>query len=208
MVTESGDGLKLKPKGLVLASASPRRAELLARLGFPFEVVATGVEEISEHLDGPSGLVRENALLKALHVAEAKPDQLVLGSDTTVCLDGTILGKPANLAEAKACLRRLSGQRHEVFTGVALCWRDGGLRHVFVESSTVVFRTLSEDVIERYVQLVNPLDKAGAYGIQAHRELIIAEVDGSVENVMGLPLQTLETWFDTQVKLGFKKEAE
>ncbi len=183
------------PFGLLLASASPRRSELLRRLAFDFEVIPAGVEEVSTHPNGASGLVQTNALLKGRHVAELYPEKLVLGADTTVCLEGEILGKPVDMDAAVACLRRLSGKRHEVFTGIALCWARGQLEEVFVDRSEVVFQTLSDELIHEYIRLVNPLDKAGAYGIQAHREKIIASVVGSVENVMGLPVQRLHTWF-------------
>lgn len=186
------------PQRLILASASPRRRELLARMGLKFEVLPADVEEDNELLSGPADMVSANAALKAAALSPLHPDALVLGSDTTVALDDAVLNKPNDMKEAVSMLRNLSGRSHTVYTAVALFWQDGRLEDVFVESSEVRFKAFDEDVIERYFKRVNPLDKAGAYGIQEGRELIIDSVDGSVENVMGLPVQALERWLNEQ----------
>lgn len=180
------------PEKLILASASPRRAELLQRIGLRFEVCPAAVDEDNVLRAGPSRLVAANAALKAGALSPAHPNALVLGSDTTVAADDAVLNKPVDLMEARAMLRRLSGRSHTVYTAVALHWHARGLEDVFVEQSEVRFKAFDDDVIERYFQVVNPLDKAGAYGIQEAREMIIESVDGSVENVMGLPIQALE----------------
>jgi len=180
------------PKKLILASASPRRRELLERLGLRFEVCPAEVEENNHPVNGPDVMVAANAELKAAALSAARPDALVLGSDTTVALDGEVLNKPFDLAEARAMLRRLSGRGHTVYTAVALSWWAGAFKVVFVESSEVCFKVFDDAVIDRYFEQVDPLDKAGAYGIQEARELIIESVVGSVENVMGLPIQALE----------------
>ena len=188
------------PDQLILASASPRRSELLERIGLTFHVSPADVEEHNTPDDGPAQMVIHNAGLKADVLARAHPNGLVLGSDTTVALDGSVLNKPVDLEEARAMLKQLSGREHTVYTAIALRWQAGALRDDFVESSQVHFKTLDDVTITRYFECVNPLDKAGAYGIQSGREMIIEAVDGSVENVMGLPIQALEARF---LQLGF-----
>jgi septum formation protein len=180
------------PKQLVLASASPRRSELLQRMGLTFEVCPTDVEEVETAHDGPAQMVLHNAALKADALGVEFADSLVLGSDTTVALGGTVLNKPVDLAEARAMLKRLGGREHTVYTAVSLRWGAAGFSVDFVESSQVCFKPLDDATISSYFAQVNPLDKAGGYGIQQGRELIIEAVVGSVENVMGLPIQALE----------------
>lgn len=184
--------LRQHPKNLVLASASPRRSELLQRMGLCFEVCPADIPELDAHLDGPARMVLLNAAMKAEKLSAEYGDSLVLGSDTTVVIEDAILGKPEDMEAARAMLRRLSGQVHTVYTAVALRWEAGNFLDDFVESSQVRFRTLDDDLIEEYFDRVNPLDKAGSYGIQEGRELIIEAVEGSVENVMGLPVQALQ----------------
>lgn len=191
------------PTKLFLASASPRRAELLTRMGLRFEIRPTHVEEDDSGSLGPERMVLDNAKLKAASLAQTEPNALVLGSDTTVAFDDHVLSKPVDLDDARRMLHMLSGRQHYVYTAVALYWMSGGLRHSFVERSTVTFQNLDEERIDRYFERVNPLDKAGSYGIQEGRELIIDSVEGSVENVMGLPIQALET---SLMELGFHFE--
>lgn len=174
---------------LILASASPRRKELLASLGFRFEVLAADVVEHEDPDSEPREMVRRNATLKALWVAARRPEALVLGADTTVSIDAQVLNKPRNLEEAKAMLLRLSGRTHTVFTGLALRrGRDGLAANVGV-ASEVTFKILDENVIARYFSIVNPLDKAGGYAIQEGTDLIIKGWKGSFSNVVGLPLE-------------------
>ena len=188
------------PQQLILASASPRRSELLERIGLSFRVSPADVEEHNSPDDGPAQMVINNAGLKADALVSEYPDSLVLGSDTTVALDGIVLNKPVDLDEARSMLKQLSGREHTVYTAIALRWQAGELCDDFVEASQVRFKTLDDDTITMYFQCVNPLDKAGAYGIQSGREMIIEAVDGSVENVMGLPIQALEARL---LELGF-----
>ncbi len=188
------------PEQLILASASPRRSELLERIGLSFRVCPADVEEYNSPDDGPAQMVIHNAGLKADALVSAHPNGLVLGSDTTVALDEIVLNKPVDLDDARAMLKRLSGREHTVYTAIALRWQAGALRDDFVEASQVRFKTLDDATITQYFECVNPLDKAGAYGIQAGREMIIEAVDGSVENVMGLPIQALEARL---LQLGF-----
>lgn len=182
----------MQPEKLILASASPRRKELLERLGILFDVCAANVEEDNLGNEGPAEMVVYNAELKASALAEKFPSALVLGSDTTVALGDEILNKPVDMDEAREMLGRLSGNTHTVYTSVALVWASGNFAETFVEASEVRFRSFDRALIDRYFEQVNPLDKAGAYGIQQARELIIDSVEGSVANVMGLPIETLE----------------
>lgn len=188
--------MKDHPEQFFLASASPRRAELLRRMGLRFAIRPTHVEEDDSGAQGPEPMVLDNAKLKATTLAKAHPEALVLGSDTTVALDNAVLSKPVDMDDARRMLRQLSGRAHTVYTAVALVWRAGSFAHAFVERSDVRFQKLDEERIEEYFRLVNPLDKAGAYGIQEGRDLIIDSVVGSVENVMGLPIQRLAMTLD------------
>ena len=189
-----------QPKQLYLASASPRRAELMRRMGLRFEIRPTHVEEDDSGSAGPEEMVMENAKLKASTLSDLEPDALVLGSDTTVALGEQVLSKPTDMEDARCMLQMLSGRTHTVYTAVALYWKLGSLAHVFFECSQVRFQKLDDARINQYFQLVDPLDKAGAYGIQVGRELIVESVEGSVENVMGLPIQRLAL---TMEELGF-----
>ncbi len=172
---------------IVLASSSPRRRELLGRAGVVFEVVASPAEEIHDPGMKPDHLCELNAALKAEAVALVRPEATVIGSDTLVFIDDVPLGKPADLAEARAMLRRLSGRVHQVCTGVCVIAPGGG-RRVFHDLTEVTFLPLDDAAIDAYFSLVNPLDKAGGYGIQEFGERIVAGIRGSFDNVMGLPV--------------------
>ena len=174
---------------LILASASPRRKQLLGDLGLTFEVVVAQVTEHEDPDTDPKHMVTHNAALKADWVAACHPDAWVLGADTTVFIDNTALNKPADLAEARAMLKRLSGRTHVVFTGVALRHVGRGVRIDEGVTSEVTFKAFDDAVIDAYFRVVNPLDKAGAYGIQEGRELIIEGWRGSFSNIMGLPME-------------------
>jgi septum formation protein len=175
---------------LILASASPRRRELLASLGVAFDVVVAQITEHEDPTTDPREMVAHNAALKADWVAKRHPDAVVLGADTTVFIDNHALNKPRDPAEARAMLRRLSGRTHTVFTGLALRrWSD----RLGVDegvASDVTFKVLDELAIEAYLARVHTLDKAGGYGIQDNPELIIAGYRGSLTNIVGLPLET------------------
>jgi septum formation protein len=178
-----------EPARLILASASPRRRELLARLGIPFDVVVAGVTEHEDPATDPRVMVAHNAALKADWVAERHPDAVVLGADTTVFLDGHSINKPRDLDDARAMLRRLSGREHTVFTGLAVRRLSTGLRIDQGVSSQVEFKPFGDEVIERYIRLVDTLDKAGAYSVQDHTDMIVARTTGSFTNIMGLPME-------------------
>lgn len=173
---------------LILASASPRRRELLAGLGYRFEVVHAQVDEHEASDADPREMVAYNAALKADWVAARRPEAVVLGADTTVFIDRTVLNKPRDLDEARSMLRRLSGRTHTVFTGLAVRAPGIGLRLDQGVASEVTFKELSGDVIEEYLRRVHALDKAGGYAIQEHGDLIVAGFRGSRTNIIGLPV--------------------
>lgn len=174
---------------LILASASPRRRELLASLGAEFDVVTASVDEHEAEDADPRQLVRHNAALKAEWVARQHPSAVVLGADTTVFVDGTVLNKPADLDDARRMLRLLSGRAHAVFTGLALRCIDERLSEDHGVESRVYFRTLDATAIEAYLSAAHALDKAGAYGIQDHGDMIIERWEGSLTNIIGLPVE-------------------
>ncbi|EIQ01254.1 MAF protein [Opitutaceae bacterium TAV1] len=180
------------PAPLILASASPRRRELLATLGIPFEVIVANVTEHEDPTLDPREMVTRNSALKADHVAQQHPDRWVLGADTTVFIDGHALNKPADAAEARAMLRRLSGRTHTVFTGLALRHRTRGVSEDDGETTEVTFRPLDDSTIETYLARVHTFDKAGGYAIQEHGNLLVDSRRGSLSNVIGFPLDTVE----------------
>ena len=181
--------MKLPP--LILASASPRRAELLKLLKVDFQIVPGDVAEVAhEHLS-PLEVCQFNAHRKAFAVAKKIPDALVLGADTLVFLDNEILGKPRTLAESRRMLARLQGRHHQVVTGVSLIHLRKHQERIFAASTDVLFHPLDAAQIGEYVSQVNTLDKAGAYAIQECGEILISEISGSYSNVVGLPVELL-----------------
>lgn len=173
---------------IILASASPRRQALLRQLGLSFTVQAADIDEDQVQIKEPGALVCALSLQKAQAVAAQHEDALILAADTVVVLDGAILGKPANEEEAFSMLRGLSGRSHEVYTGFTLLHPQRSLVHSSHEISSVRFRPLTDDDIRRYIQTGEPMDKAGAYGIQGYGALLISGIMGDFYNVMGLPL--------------------
>lgn len=175
-------------KPLVLASSSPRRAELLRAAGVPFVVRSVPVDEAMRPAERPHDYVRRLALAKASAVPAA-PDELVLGADTVVvAAAGACLGKPSGAAEAAAMLRQLAGRTHEVLTGVALVFRGSELA-VDAAATKVTFAPMSEAEIAWYVANDEPYDKAGAYAVQGLASRFVTGIDGSYSNVVGLPVQ-------------------
>ena len=177
------------PLVLILASASPRRTELLREAGIPHRVEVAAVTEHEDPTTDPAEMVLHNARLKAGAVSRLRPDALVLGSDTTVALGDRALNKPADLAKSRAMLRSLSGRAHTVHTGVCLLCPALGIDEAHDVTAWVRFRSLSEDDITRYQSLVNTLDKAGAYGIQQGKEIIIDDYQRPISTIMGLPVE-------------------
>jgi len=176
----------------ILASSSPRRSELLRQLGVEFQVVPSDADEVS-HEDLSAGeLAQLNAYRKARRVSKKFPDALTMGVDTLVAAKGKIFGKPTNLVDAHRMLSELQGSTHHVVTGVCLIHLRAHRQRVFLEQTAVTFRPLTLEKIHSYHKQVNPLDKAGAYGIQEKGDLIVESISGSFSNVVGLPLERLQ----------------
>ena len=184
--------MNLPEKRLILASASPRRKELLASLGVEFAIIPAEVVEHEAPDADPRAMVRHNAALKADWVAARHPQATVIGADTTVFVGQTVLNKPRDAAEARSMLRRLSGMQHTVFTGLAIRRQSDGLSLERGVASEVTFKSIDEATIELYLSRVHTLDKAGGYAIQEASELIIAGFTGSLSNIVGLPLEEMK----------------
>lgn len=180
------------PHRLILASASPRRKELLASLGVAFEIIPAEVTEHEAPEADPREMVRHNAALKADWVAARHPDATVIGADTTVFIDRTVLNKPRDRAEAGAMLKLLAGRTHTVFTGLAVRRQRDGLKLDQGVASEVTFKAFDDAALELYLSRVHTLDKAGGYAIQEQGELIIAGFTGSLTNIVGLPLEEMK----------------
>lgn len=174
---------------LVLASGSPRRRKLLANAGFEYVVVEPVIREVISAEITLREATSWNALRKGLAIARLRPNDIVLAADTLIALDGLVLGKPANRAEAVRILRLLSGSTHEVTTGVFVAHLGSGRSETFCVTSEVAFKKLSEQMIRDYLVRIDPLDKAGAYAAQGDGRLIISRISGSRSNVIGLPLE-------------------
>jgi septum formation protein len=177
----------MNPLRVILASQSPRRRELLALIGITHEVRPADIDETYFPGEKPAAHAERLARGKCAVIAEREPDALVIGSDTIVVVDGDVLGKPADEADAAHMLRRLSGRSHVVVTAVAVSWR--GETRSAVEEVNVTFHSLSDGDIAAYIATREPMDKAGAYGIQGYGATIVERVDGDYFAVMGLPLQ-------------------
>lgn len=181
----------MTPK-IILASQSPRRRALLAALGVHFDVVPSAAEEI-DHGAAPAQIVINNARVKRDEIAgRGDSPAIIIAADTLVFLGGEVLSKPRDRAEAIEMLRRLSGNTHHVVTGVAVCNTETGKHVEGSETTGVSFRPLSTSEIERFVDIVNPLDRAGAYTVDGPGSLLVARYDGCYYNVLGLPIVKLD----------------
>lgn len=181
----------MKTTRLILASASPRRAELLKQLGVRFRVRASEIPELAAGHLAPHEICLSNAAAKARMVARLFPVDLILAADTEVALGARVMGKPRNRRQAAEFLAALSGRTHQVITGVCLMSLARRFRISFVETTHVTFQPLDSAQISRYLRRINPLDKAGAYAVQEGGEMIIESIEGSLTNIVGLPLGTL-----------------
>ncbi|MGH7444817.1 MAG: Maf family protein, partial [Longimicrobiales bacterium] len=179
----------MKPR-LVLASQSPRRAQLLGMLGLEFEVAPADVDETLLPDEAPAAHAERLARAKALTVAAQRTKALVIGSDTVVVIDGDVLGKPRDMADAVQMLMRLQDRTHVVQTGIAVAY-DGVHAISSVESVSVAFRAFDERTAAAYVETGEPLDKAGAYGIQGFGSTLVERIEGDYFAVMGLPIVRL-----------------
>jgi len=173
---------------LVLASGSPRRAEILERAGWPHEIIVAGIDETLLPNEGAAAYVQRLARSKAEKVAGDLSEGLVLGADTTVVVADQILGQPVDEADARRMLTLLNAKWHEVLTGIALV-RVGGESRVAYETTRVRFAEMSADEIDWYIGTGEPFGKAGAYGIQGKASLFIEEIEGDYFNIMGLPIR-------------------
>ncbi len=179
---------------LILASSSPRRAEILANAGLPFSVLSSAVDESPYPGETPAALVQRLAKAKAdLVTARAVGPAIVLAADTVVVLDDKILGKPSSIEDARHMLQQLSGRTHSVLTGVALVRLPDGERRQFIESTLVHFRPITDEELSSYLATEEPYDKAGAYAIQGQAGRYIPRIEGCYFNVVGLPLSRVLT---------------
>ena len=178
----------------ILGSGSPRRRELLGQIMSDYSVEVSDAEEIFSHPEGTLALVMENARIKASSVVQSNLQHWVLGADTLVALEERVFGKPKSVGEATEMLQFLSGQTHQVSTGLCLINRTLDYEETRVETSQVTFKEINDSTIEEYFNEVNPLDKAGGYAIQTRPDLIVEKFEGSRSNVIGLPLQMLGKW--------------
>lgn len=176
----------MKLPSLILASASPRRSEILRQVGWQFETFVADIDEAVLANESPDCYVVRLAAEKANAVAADRPDEIVLGADTTVVIDDEIIGKPIDDDDARRMLRQLSGREHYVLTGVALVY--GGQTTTGLCKSAVRFNEMTDAEIEFLVEFGEPLDKAGAYAVQAQAALFIESIDGDYWNVVGLPI--------------------
>ena len=176
----------------ILASESPRRRELVSRLGVPFEIHTLPVKEYRQGDLPFFEIPVRNAELKAASVAEKYPESVVLGADTVIVFEDRIKGKPADAADAKRTLLELAGKTHAVVTGLALLRACDGTRILWSECTRVTFKAYPEAVVDEYMRLVDVLDKAGSYALQEHGDMLVERVDGDCDNVVGLPLGRLK----------------
>jgi septum formation protein len=174
---------------VILASASPRRRELLTLIGIVHEVEPADIDESLLHGETPAAHAERLARMKARTIADRRPDAVVIAADTIVVVDGDVLGKPGNEVAARAMLKRLSGRRHTVLTAIAVAY--GSRTESAVESVDVTFRAVTDHEIASYIATGEPMDKAGAYGIQGFGATIVERVDGDYFSVMGLGLRRL-----------------
>ena len=177
---------------VILASASPRRSELLTSMEIEFEVVPSHVEEIIDGYDFIPELCEANARIKAEPIAELHPECLVIAADTMVYLEDNVFGKPTDLEDAHQMISKLQGRTHQVSTGVTLIYHNEEIKKSLSVITNVTFLPLNSQQISDYLNKIDPLDKAGGYAIQEHKQLIAKRVSGSISNVIGLPVERLK----------------
>lgn len=188
---------------IILASTSPRRRELLALLGIEFDIIPPTCDEVVSPDLAPSEQAKQFALDKAESVAIQHPQNLVLGSDTVIEIDGALLGKPEDLKEAETMLQQLRGRCHQVHTGLALSHKQTNFSVALVETAKVWIKPFIEDELEQYLETEESLGKAGAYSIQGHGAKLIAKIEGDYPTIVGLPLWRTAQLLEGQgVKLG------
>lgn len=181
---------------IVLASGSPRRSKILSEMGYNFVVVPSGVDESPKPGETPVDHVLRLAGIKAEEGARDFPDDLVIGADTDVVLDGEIMGKPMSETDAYEMLTRLSGRTHSVFTGLTIIISNYGIRLSEFDRTEVVFNELSSDQIGKYIESGEPLDKAGSYGIQGMGSFLVKSYSGELDTVIGFPSKLFKRMYE------------
>ncbi len=176
---------------IILASSSPRRKELLSQAGVAFTIVVSGCDETPIPGESAREMVERLAVVKAAVVADQHPHAYVIGADTTVCIDGEVLGKPESFEDACSMLRKIQGRTHEVLGGIAIINRAHGIEKRWSHATKVTMAPMSEEVIARYVRSGEPMDKAGSYAIQGLGLQFVDTVEGSYSNVVGLNISAL-----------------
>ncbi|MBZ4642464.1 MAG: nucleoside triphosphate pyrophosphatase [Deferribacteres bacterium] len=186
---------------IILASGSPRRREIFTKLGINFQYVTSEVEEKFDENENVEDQVMKIAAMKAYKVASIYDEAFIIGADTVVYLENQIIGKPKDAYDAQRILRLLSGKMHEVITGVAVVNKKNGICERFFQKTDVYFKKLNDEIINWYIDSEEPLDKAGAYGIQGKGSLLVEKIHGDYDNVVGLPAGKL---LETFAKLGIR----
>jgi septum formation protein len=188
---------------IILASLSPRRADLLKAYGITFEIIPSQYNEYDIPYLSPTELALAHAVGKGEEVANRFPNKTILAADTVIDFKGVVLGKPPTLDAAETYLMTLSGKTHQVITGVAIYNNSQSIKIMFVERTEITFKPLTKKIINNYFSLVSPLDKAGAYGIQEYGEMIIQKSEGDLNNVIGLPVNKIKTILETIAHIDF-----
>ena len=176
---------------IILASASPRRKEILENTNIKFDIISSSIEELVLDGESPCQMVMRLAFEKGIDIASKHKSDLVISADTIVVLDNTVLGKPKDEEEAKLMITNLSGRTHQVITGISLINLENDKKVIDYVISNVKFKNLSEDDINDYIKTKESLDKAGAYGIQGYGALLVEEIQGDYFNIVGLPISKL-----------------
>lgn len=176
---------------IILASASPRRQEFLSLLGLHYRTVPSAIDETPEPGETPADFAQRMAKAKAVQIAATHPESCVIGADTVVALDRTLFGKPGDRQEALTTLKILQGKTHQVITSFAVVMQQRAIEEVETCTTLVTFDTFTDDILQAYVDTGEPMDKAGAYGIQGKGTFLIRSIPGSYSNVVGLPLNAL-----------------
>ena len=188
---------------LILASRSPRRRYLLKQAGLSFSVIPSSIDETSVPISSPETYVKVLSEAKAENVSIKFPEKWVIGADTIVLKDEVILGKPDSKAQARAMLKQLSGQTHQVLTGYAICCKSKNRKYSETVKTQVLFKNLTDKEIEWYIHTKEPFDKAGAYSIQGLGTFLVKSIYGSYTNVVGLPVCEVIVFFIKEGVLGF-----
>lgn len=176
---------------IVLASASPRRREILENTNIKFDIISSSIDELVLEGESPCHMVMRLAFEKGIDIASKRKSDLVISADTIVVLDNTVLGKPKDEEEAKTMITSLSGKTHQVITGISLINLENNKKIIDYVISNVKFKKLSENDINDYIKTKESLDKAGAYGIQGYGALLVEEIQGDYFNIVGLPISKL-----------------